>query len=70
MRGAFRYAVAHGLILHDPSRNIIRPRIRNKRPNVPSREQFADMIATVRADAQGKGADGADKPVDARAEKV
>lgn len=60
MRGAFGYAVAHGLILHDPSRNIKRPRIRNKRPSVPTREQFEAIIATVRADAQGKGNDGAD----------
>ncbi len=60
MRGAFRYAVARGLILHDPSRNIKRPTIRNRRPPVPSREHFAAIVAAVRADAQGKGHDGAD----------
>jgi integrase len=60
MRGAFRYAVAHGLILRDPSANVKRQRIRNKRPFVPTRELFAAIVAAIRADEQAKGSDGAD----------
>lgn len=60
VRGAFRYAVAHGLILRDPSANVKRPKIRNRRPAVPSRENFAAIVAAIRADSQGKGCDGAD----------
>lgn len=60
MRGAFRYAVAQGLILRDPSANIKRPAIRSRRPTPPTREQFAAIIAAIRADEQGKGGDGAD----------
>lgn len=60
IRGAFRYAVNHGLILRDPSANIKRPKIRNKPPAVPTREQFAAIVSAIRADVQGKGNDGAD----------
>ncbi len=59
MRGAFRYASQQGLILRDPSANIKRPKIRNKPPAVPAREQFAAIVAAIRADMQGKGDDGA-----------
>jgi integrase len=59
MRGAFRYATAQGLILHDPSANIKRPKIRNKPPAVPTREQFAAIVGAIRADVQGKGDNGA-----------
>ena len=57
MRGAFRYAVVHGLIIRDPSANIKRPRIHNKPPSVPTREQFAALVASIRAEFQGKGVD-------------
>lgn len=60
MRGAFRYAVAHGLILRDPSANVKRQRIRNKRPFVPTREQFAAIVAAIREDPWCKGEKGAD----------
>lgn len=60
MRGAFGYAVAHGLIFRDPSANVKRPKNRNRVPDVPSRERFAAIVAAIRADAQGKGCDGAD----------
>ena len=59
MRGAFRYAVAQGLILRDPAAHIKRPKIRNKPPAVPTREQFEAILAAIRADEQGKGDDGA-----------
>ncbi len=60
MRGVFRYAVAHGLILRDPSASVKRPKNRNRGPAVPAREQFAAIGAAIRASAQGKGSDGAD----------
>lgn len=60
MRGVFRYAMEQGLILRDPSKGIKRPKARHNPPAVPSREQFRDIVATVRREAQGKGADGAD----------
>jgi site-specific recombinase XerD len=60
MRGAFRYATALGLILRDPSANIKRPRVRNKPPDVPTREQFEKIVASIRAEPQGKDKDGAD----------
>jgi integrase/recombinase XerC len=60
MRGVFRYAMQNGLILHDPSAGIKRPRVQNKRPGVPTREQLQKIITAVRGEAQGKGADGAD----------
>lgn len=59
MRGAFRYATTRGLIHRDPSKNIKCPKIRNKQKPVPTRSQFDDIIATIRADGQGKGDDGA-----------
>ena len=60
MRGAFRYATAQGLILRDPSAIIKRPKMHSKPPAVPTREHFAGIVAAIRADAQGKGRDGAD----------
>jgi integrase len=59
MRGAFRYATAQGLILRDPSANIKRPRIVNRRPHVPSRPQFESIVASIRGESQGKGDEGA-----------
>ncbi len=60
MRGAFRYAAALGLIIRDPSANIKRPKVRNKPPAVPTREQFQSIVGSIRAESQGKGKDGAD----------
>jgi site-specific recombinase XerD len=60
MRGVFRYAMDKGLILRDPSAGIKRPRVRNKAPDVPTREQFQRMVAVIRAEPQGKGRAGAD----------
>jgi integrase len=59
MRGAFRYATAQGLIIRDPAANIKRPRIVNRRPHVPSRPQFENIVASIRGESQGKGASGA-----------
>lgn len=59
MRGAFRYATERGLIMRDPSALLKKPRVRNKVPNVPTREQFAALIDAIRAEKQGKGRDGA-----------
>jgi integrase len=60
MRAVFRYAKRQGLILHDPSEGIRRPRIVTKPPAVPTREQFRAIVEAVRNDPQGKGDDGAD----------
>jgi integrase len=60
MRGIFRYANEQGLILHDPSKSIKRPRVRNETPDVPTREQFQKLVSAIRAEPQGRGNDGAD----------
>ena len=59
MRGAFRYATAQGLIFRDPSAHVKRPKIRNKIPDVPTREQFQSLVAKIRGQSQKKGEDGA-----------
>ena len=59
MRGAFRYATAHGLIHRDPSKAVKCPKIRNKPTAVPTRSQFAAIVASIRSDGQGKGDAGA-----------
>lgn len=58
IRGVFRYAVAHGLIIRDPSANVKRPRIAARPPRVPTREQLADILADIRTDPRAQ--DGAD----------
>ncbi|MGA9450973.1 MAG: tyrosine-type recombinase/integrase [Verrucomicrobiia bacterium] len=60
MRAIFRYAKRQGLILHDPSDGIKRPRIVAKLPSVPSREQFQNIVVAIRSESQGKGNNGAD----------
>src|SRR5665213_1377891 len=60
MRGAFQYAIDQGWVLYDPSKSIKRPHVRNKPPNVMTREQFQDVVATIRNEPQDKGNDGAD----------
>ncbi|MGH7951053.1 MAG: tyrosine-type recombinase/integrase [Limisphaerales bacterium] len=60
MRAVFKYAIEQGLILHDPSKGIKRPRVRNKPTPTPTREQFQSIVAAIRAESQGKGNDGAD----------
>jgi len=60
MRGAFRYATEQGFIIRDPSAKIKRPKVRNKPPAVPTREQFQSLVASIRSEPQGKGNDGAD----------
>jgi integrase len=59
MRGAFRYATSQGLIFRDPSANIKRPKIRNKIPAVPTREQFQNIVTSIRGQSQRKGEAGA-----------
>src|SRR5665213_1875000 len=59
MRGAFGYATEQGLIIRDPSAKIKRPKIRNKPPAVPTREQFQNLVASIRSEPQGKGDEGA-----------
>lgn len=59
IRGAFGYAVEQGLVGRDPSKIIKQHKIRNQPPAVPTREQFAAIVAAIRADMQGKGDDGA-----------
>jgi integrase len=59
MRGAFRFATAHGLIIRDPSKSLKFPKIRTKPPAVPTRSQFEAIVSCIRSDGQGKGDEGA-----------
>ena len=59
MRGAFRYATAHGLVIRDPSKSVKFPKIRSKPPSVPTRSQFESIISCIRSEGQGKGDHGA-----------
>jgi integrase len=60
MRGAFQYAIEQGWILYDPSKSIKRPHVRNKSPNVMTREQFQSVVTAIRNEPQSKGNAGAD----------
>ncbi len=65
MRGVFDYAVEIGLRVDNPAAHIRRKPIHSKRPTVPTREQFQQLVAAIRlsdgrADSQAKASDGAD----------
>ncbi len=60
MRGVFRYAIEQGLILRDPSRGIKRPRVKHNPPEVPTRDQFTSIIASIRGESQHRGKAGAE----------
>jgi integrase len=65
MRGVFAYAVEIGLRVDNPAAHIERKPIHAKRPTVPTREQFRQLVASIRqsdgrADSQAKAKDGAD----------
>lgn len=65
MRGVFDYAVKHGLMLANPAKDIQRKRIVQKAITIPTREQFKQLIATIRQsdgrlDSQRKAKAGAD----------
>lgn len=48
MRGVFNFAVSQGVILNNPARDIKRKRIDRKKPMVPSRDQFQNLISQIR----------------------
>jgi len=65
MRGVFRYAMKLGLILSDPSDDLERRRVTQAPVQIPSREQFKQLVAAIRAsdgrlDSQRKAKAGAD----------
>jgi integrase len=65
LRSIFDYAVRLGLTLSNPAKDIKRRKIVQARITIPSREQFRQLIATIRksdgrADSQAKAAPGAD----------
>jgi integrase len=65
MRAVFKFAVSQGLILHDPAKHIKRKRILQPKIEVPSREEFQNLIAAIRlsdgrCSSQAKAKDGAD----------
>jgi integrase len=65
MRGVFNYAVKLGLMLDNPARDVGRRSVRNTELTIPSRSQFAALVAAIRAsdgrsDSQAKAAPGAD----------
>ena len=65
LKCTFDYAVEQGLILGNPASHIRRRKIRQAKITIPSREQFQQLIAAIRAsdgraDSQRKAAPGAD----------
>ena len=65
MRGVLGYAVEIGLRVDNPAAHIQRKPIRSKRPTVPTREQFRQLVAAIREsdgrpDSQAKAREGAD----------
>jgi integrase len=65
MKAVFDFAVDRGLILSNPARHIKRRRIVSKQISVPTRDQFRQLISTIRfsdgrKDSQEKAKDGAD----------
>jgi integrase len=65
LRSIFDYAVRLGLTLSNPAKDIKRRKIVQARIAIPTREQFRQLIATIRqsdgrADSQAKAAPGAD----------
>jgi integrase len=64
MRGVFAHAVEIGLRVDNPAAHIERKPIRSKRPTVPTREQFRQLVAAIRESdgrpgSQAKAEDGA-----------
>lgn len=65
MNGVFGYAVRQGLVLANPARDIKRRKITQAKITVPTREQFKQLVAAIRAsdgrpDSQRKAKPGAD----------
>jgi site-specific recombinase XerD len=44
----FRYAISRGVLLENPARHIQRRKLIRRHPEIPSKEQFARLIATIR----------------------
>jgi integrase len=65
MRAVFNYAMKLGLILRNPAEDIERRRVVQTEIQIPTREQFKNLVAAIRRsdgreDSQRKAADGAD----------
>ena len=65
MRAIFDYAVGLGLLLQNPAKGIKRKPIVQAKMIIPTREQFRQLVAAIRAsdgraDSQAKAASGAD----------
>jgi len=65
MRGIFDYSVRLGLMLSNPAKDIKRKRIMQAKITIPTREQFKNLVETIRLsdgreDSQKKAKAGAD----------
>ena len=65
MNAVFQYAVRHGLILTNPAAHIERPTVRQPKIQVPSLDEFQQIVATIRQsdgrnDSQKRAKTGAD----------
>jgi integrase len=65
LKAVFKYAARHGFVLSNPAAEIKRKKISNRKIQTPSRDQFQQIIATMRlsdgrSDSQEKAKDGAD----------
>ena len=65
LKAVFKYAARHGFILSNPAAEIKRKKISNRKIQTPSRDQFQQIITTMRlsdgrSDSQEKAKDGAD----------
>lgn len=49
MRGIFGYAVKLGLMINDPSDGIERRRVVQAQMQIPTRDQFKQLVAVIRA---------------------
>ena len=58
MRAVFKFAIEHGMILRNPADGIKRRRIVSKPTNIPTREQFGQVVTAIRAEPRERG--GAD----------
>ncbi len=65
MRAVFEYAISLGLMLSNPARHIKRKKVVQTRVEIPTRDQFRQIMAAIResdgrADSQTKAIPGAD----------
>ena len=43
----FDYAIARGMRLENPAKHVERRKLKHRQPEIPSKEQFAQLIATI-----------------------